>query len=141
MYAIRSYYAVLQSARRARLHLRCLALVEPMDKIRMAVQRGGGAWHAFERSPDVRPFSSQGIQIDVTTGTWMNLDVSPDGKEIAFDRLGDIYVMPITGGRATLLRGGPAWESQPRFSPDGMYISYTSDKSGGDNIWYRNNFV
>lgn len=45
----------------------CLALVEPMDKTRMAVQRGGGAWHAFERSPDVRPFSSQGIQIDSQT--------------------------------------------------------------------------
>jgi Tol biopolymer transport system component/imidazolonepropionase-like amidohydrolase len=79
---------------------------------------------------------SKTVEFTTTEGTWMNLDVSPDGKEIAFDLLGDIYVMPIAGGKATLLRGGPAWESQPRFSPDGMYISYTSDKSGGDNIWY-----
>lgn len=45
----------------------CLNRVEPMDKVRMAVQRAGGVWHAFERSPEVRPFSSQGIQIDSQT--------------------------------------------------------------------------
>jgi imidazolonepropionase-like amidohydrolase/Tol biopolymer transport system component len=65
----------------------------------------------------------------------MNLDVSPDGKEIVFDMLGDIYVMPITGGTAKLLSGGIAYEVQPRFSPNGKYISFTSDKSGADNIW------
>ncbi|RCH56887.1 amidohydrolase [Mucilaginibacter hurinus] len=65
----------------------------------------------------------------------MNLDVSPDGKTIVFDLLGDIYSMPITGGKATILAGGRAFEVQPRFSPDGRYISYTSDKDGGDNIW------
>ncbi|MDH3197436.1 MAG: amidohydrolase, partial [Candidatus Krumholzibacteria bacterium] len=68
-------------------------------------------------------------------GTWMNLDVSPDGEEIVFDLLGDIYIMPIAGGEAVLLRGGPAFEVQPRFSPDGKRISYTSDKDGADNIW------
>lgn len=68
-------------------------------------------------------------------GTWMNLDVSPDGKQIVFDLLGDIYVMPVSGGSATLLRGGPAYEVQPRFSPDGSRISFTSDAGGADNIW------
>lgn len=75
------------------------------------------------------------IEFTTDEGTWMNVDVSSDGKEIAFDLLGDIYVMPITGGKATLLRGGPAFEVQPRFSPDGKRISYTSDKDGADNIW------
>ncbi len=75
------------------------------------------------------------IEFVTDEGTWMNLDVSPDGREIAFDLLGDIYIMPIDGGEATLLRGGPAFEVQPRFSPDGTRISYTSDKGGGDNIW------
>ncbi len=65
----------------------------------------------------------------------MNLDVSPNGKEIVFDLLGDIYKMPVEGGRAELLAGGLALEVQPRFSPDGKYISYTSDRDGGDNIW------
>ena len=78
------------------------------------------------------------ISFTTDEGTWMNLDVSPDGKTIVFDLLGDIYSMPITGGKATLLAGGKAWEIQPRFSPDGSQISYTSDKDGGDNIWIMN---
>ena len=78
------------------------------------------------------------VRFTVEEGTWMNLDVSPDGKEIVFDLLGDIYILPIEGGEARLLRGGPAYEVQPRFSPDGKYISFTSDRSGGDNIWIMN---
>ncbi|RZK48719.1 MAG: amidohydrolase [Pedobacter sp.] len=65
----------------------------------------------------------------------MNLDVSPDGNTIVFDYLGDIYSMPISGGQAKLLSGGISYEVQPRFSPNGKYISFTSDRSGGDNIW------
>ena len=68
-------------------------------------------------------------------GTWMNLDVSPDGKTIVFDMLGDIYSMPATGGKAKVLRGGIPFEIQPRFSPDGSKILFTSDAGGGDNIW------
>jgi Tol biopolymer transport system component/imidazolonepropionase-like amidohydrolase len=68
-------------------------------------------------------------------GTWMNLDVSPDGQQIVFDLLGDLYTLPITGGAATLLAGGPAFEVQPRFSPDGQWVSFTSDRAGGDNLW------
>ncbi|TSJ41109.1 amidohydrolase family protein [Mucilaginibacter corticis] len=68
----------------------------------------------------------------------MNLDVSPDGKTIVFDLLGDIYNVPITGGKAVLLAGGKSYEVQPRYSPDGKQISYTSDKEGGDNIWVMN---
>jgi len=71
-------------------------------------------------------------------GTWMNLDVSPDGRTIVFDLIGDIYTMPVTGGQATLLRTGIPFEVQPRFSPDGTKISFTSDAGGGDNIWVMN---
>jgi imidazolonepropionase-like amidohydrolase/Tol biopolymer transport system component len=78
---------------------------------------------------------SKTINISTDEGTWMNLDVSPDGKEIVFDLLGDIYIMPITGGSAKLLSGGVAYEVQPRFSPNGKYISFTSDRNGADNIW------
>ena len=73
-----------------------------------------------------------------TQGTWMNLDVSPDGKTIVFDMLGDIYTMPIQGGNAKAIRIGIAFEVQPRYSPDGKYISFTSDAGGGDNIWIMN---
>jgi imidazolonepropionase-like amidohydrolase/Tol biopolymer transport system component len=78
------------------------------------------------------------VEFVTDEGTWMNLDVSPDGKEIVFDLLGDIYIMPIGGGAATRLRGGPAFEVQPRFSPGGDRICYTSDKGGGDNVWIMN---
>lgn len=74
----------------------------------------------------------------VNEGTWMNLDVSPDGRTIVFDLLGDIYSIPVVGGRATLLRGGLPWEVQPRYSPDGKRILFTSDAGGGDNIWVMN---
>jgi len=75
------------------------------------------------------------LKFTTDEGTWMNLDVSPDGKEIVFDLLGDIYKMPITGGAATLLRAGLPFEIQPRYSPDGNKILFTSDAGGGDNIW------
>lgn len=75
------------------------------------------------------------FKLNTNEGTWMNLDVSPDGQTIVFDLLGDIYKMPITGGKATILRAGMAYEVQPKFSPNGKYISFTSDAEGGDNIW------
>ena len=64
----------------------------------------------------------------------MNLDVSPDGAEIVFDMLGDIYILPMLGGEAKALRSGMPFEVQPRFSPDGKFISFISDAGGGDNI-------
>jgi len=77
-------------------------------------------------------------KLSTNEGTWMNLDVSPDGSKIVFDLLGDIYIMPATGGKATLLREGIPFEIQPRFSPDGKKLSFTSDAGGGDNVWTMN---
>ncbi|WNJ19785.1 amidohydrolase family protein [Pontibacter sp. G13] len=78
---------------------------------------------------------TESVEFTTDEGTWMNVDISPDGKHIAFDMMGDIYLMPAEGGKATLLRGGTAYEVQPRFSPDGKQIAFTSDVGGGDNIW------
>ncbi len=78
------------------------------------------------------------VSFTVSEGTWMNLDVSPDGKEIVFDLLGDIFTIPVTGGKAKALRTGLAFEVQPRYSPDGSKILFTSDAGGGDNIWVMN---
>ncbi|MBK7407658.1 MAG: PD40 domain-containing protein [Saprospirales bacterium] len=78
------------------------------------------------------------VTIKTQEGTWMNLDVSPDGQTLAFDLLGDIYTMPMSGGKATCIHQGLAWEVQPRFSPDGKKLLFTSDAGGGDNIWIMN---
>ena len=75
------------------------------------------------------------VAFSVDEGTWMDVDVSPDGKTLAFDLLGDLYVMPITGGEARRVTSGPAFDVQPRFSPDGRELSFTSDRAGGNNIW------
>ena len=83
-------------------------------------------------------FNLKDVNFKTDEGTWMNLDVSPDGKTLVFDMLGDIYKLSIAGGKAELLRGGLPFEVQPRFSPDGKKILFTSDAGGGDNIWTMN---
>ncbi|GBC76618.1 Dipeptidyl-peptidase 5 [bacterium HR08] len=78
------------------------------------------------------------IEFVTDEGTWMSLDVSPDGQTIVFDLLGDLYVLPITGGEAKRIFGGMSFESQPRFSPDGKRIVFLSDRSGAENVWVAN---
>ncbi len=89
-----------------------------------------------EKKPDPLPIKAgDTIKFSTTEGTWMSLDVSPDGKTIVFDLLGDIYTLPIEGGEAKKIVGGMAFESQPKYSPDGKTIVFLSDRSGGENVW------
>ena len=81
------------------------------------------------------PLEARTVRIDRTEGSWMSVDVSPDGARIVFDFLGDLYTVPIDGGDATQLTQGIAFDAQPRYSPDGSRIVFTSDRSGSDNIW------
>ena len=74
----------------------------------------------------------------VDEGTWMSLSVSPDGRTVMFDLLGDIYTIPVTGGKATRLLGGNSMDVHPRFSPDGKRILFVSDRSGSDQLWVAN---
>ena len=83
----------------------------------------------------VRRDSARTIRFQVTEGTWMSLDVSPDGRTIVFDLLGDLYLLPITGGKARPLTSGRAFDAQPRFSPDGRRVAFISDRSGIPNLW------
>ena len=98
---------------------------------------------APQQSPDSARRASRGLPLEPTReiaftterGSWMSLDVSPDGSTIVFDLLGDLYLLPMGGGTATPLMTGQAFESQPRFSPDGSEVLFVSDRSGGQNLW------
>ena len=77
----------------------------------------------------------QNINFSTTEGTWVSLDVAPDGSLLVFELLGDIFTLPADGGSARALITGRAFQSHPRFSPDGRYLAYISDESGSDNVW------
>ena len=78
------------------------------------------------------------LRYETTSGTWMSLDVSPDGRTIVFDLLGELYTLPIAGGRAVRISSGLAFDAQPAFSPDGRRIAFISDRSGSENLWIAN---
>ncbi|HEV8483602.1 MAG TPA: hypothetical protein VGV87_08645, partial [Blastocatellia bacterium] len=77
--------------------------------------------------------------VDFTTdeGTWMALDVAPNGEWLMFDLLGHIYRLPIAGGVAVPLtdNSGNALNFQPSISPDGRRIAFISDRQGQNNVW------
>lgn len=84
------------------------------------------------------PEQTKSITINTTETTWSNLDVSPDGKHIIFDMLGDLYLLPINGGEASPLLKDNAWNIQPKFSPDGKQVAFISDRNGAYNLWLMN---
>lgn len=112
----------------------------------LAQEAGEPIVAASQTSPDVpRPKQRAGqslplkatrhLKFQATSGTWISLDRSPDGRKIAFDLLGDLYTMPVVGGRATRISSGLPFDTQPVFSLDGRSIAFVSDRSGADNLW------
>ena len=99
------------------------------------------AQKADARNTDKRPRRdlplepTRTIRFETSEGSWLSLDTAPDGKTIVFELLGDLYTLPMTGGTATRITSGMAFDSQPRFSPDGSRIVFVSDRSGDDNLW------
>src|SRR3989442_9398586 len=84
------------------------------------------------------PENARKVEFTTDEGTWMSLDVSPDGKAILFDLLGDIYRIGIAGGKAERVTSGPAFDYAPRYSPDGRSIVFCSDRGGNINLWLIN---
>jgi Tol biopolymer transport system component/imidazolonepropionase-like amidohydrolase len=93
------------------------------------------AWDVTEARGDTRT-----IAFTTDEGTTLSMDVSPDGRWIVFDLLGHIWRMPATGGVAESLtqNSGVALNYHPRFSPDGRYIAFISDRRGQNNLWIMN---
>jgi imidazolonepropionase-like amidohydrolase/Tol biopolymer transport system component len=132
--------------RRTKIHIALVAALACLVLLQTALSAGQAKPAASQQKPepekkwdvtaDLGPV--QKLAFDTSEGTWMNVDVSPDGKRIVFDLLGDIYIMPIEGSgssQATRLTSGPVFDMQPRFSPDGRRIAFTSDRDGLWNIW------
>ncbi|MGD9810787.1 MAG: hypothetical protein AB7U35_05545, partial [Sphingobium sp.] len=78
------------------------------------------------------------IRFETGEITSPSLDLSPDGRTIVFDMLGDIYLLGAKGGKARAISHGMAYDSQPVFSPDGKHILFLSDRSGAENLWMMN---
>jgi Tol biopolymer transport system component/imidazolonepropionase-like amidohydrolase len=90
----------------------------------------------FTQYKDLPLKPNRTIELKTTEGTWTSVDISPDGKTILFDLMGDIYTVPAAGGKAQVVTTGIAFDARPRFSPDGKRILFISDRSGSDNLWY-----
>jgi Tol biopolymer transport system component len=91
---------------------------------------------SFTRYKNLPLKADRMVDLKTTEGTWTSVDISPDGKTILFDMMGDIYSIPSEGGKATQITRGLAFDQHPRFSPDGKKILFVSDKSGAENLWY-----
>jgi Tol biopolymer transport system component len=124
----------------ARIHRRLVAAVV-ISVLALAGDRGRAGAQEKSAGPAANEKSGlplkaeRKIAFDTDEGTWVSLDVSPDGKTIVFELAGDIYTLPIEGGDSRPISTGMAFDSQPRYSPDGTQIAFLSDRDGAENLW------
>src|SRR5512144_2554086 len=119
----------------ARLLAGALALFVATPLLAQTSVQNDSAARVAARSSTLPLIPTRTLKFTTDEGTWISLDVSPDGRAIVFDLLGDLYTLPIDGGKATRITSGLAFDGQPRWSPDGRRIVFTSDRTGSENLW------
>jgi len=79
------------------------------------------------------------LDIEVSEVTTPDISVSPDGKSMVFTIVGQLFILPVRGGKAKQLTFGPYYNSKPSFSPDGKNIAFVSDRNGSEgNVFILN---
>jgi Tol biopolymer transport system component len=102
------------------------------------VEQNDSSARAAKRGNSLPLVTARTLEFTTDEGTWISLDLTPDGETIVFELLGDLYTLPVAGGAATRITSGLAYDMQPRYSPDGSKLVFVSDRDGSENLWIAN---
>lgn len=123
------------------------------DSVRQARISGNGEWIVYECGPDLWVVSARGgsarkLAIEVHADDKSNTErtvtlsrgmteyaLSPDESHVAFAVHGEIFLMPIAGGKAKRLTDHPAYDHGLAWAPDGKSLIFASDRGGQEDLY------